>query len=659
MIEKLPDNIEKFKRDFFDDLEARREQHKKMNFHYLMYKGILYFNTIYGEEYVKTLGLQANVPRTFMTIESIRPHLSGRPLDIDAKNYTLAEKENAKKAVKLLKTEWHRSRADWQKADAEFYALLLGTGYLMSRFVDDHEQLPMYDGANVGGDIKWKKGKFQRYKGMRARSLNPWNVIPDRDARTEEESGAETWEHCYIYSLWDTETFKRMANTKRYNNLDKVEKGGHLEEFDSVRRKIDAIYQYGTTDLKTRDSGKLISVNKEVPSLDFANKIMVVERFTNDDYTVCAGANWTEVLTMENPDPDKIIPIKPVRDYRVPDEFDGIGEAEAIRWQQYEENKVHNLTYYQTLMNTVSRYGVVEEMLTDPTSAGMDNPFKPIKIKGGALADVNKAIQVLQQKSPNDVPFKFLEVIDRIRQETTGVSSYMTSSPDSGVGTLGEANIMKMAGLDRIRQKIYQIEERDLTEVLKHWLACIPQYYTEEMDLLIGDKEDDFVKYLPYDRQWNEDISTVAKESIKLGIQGASLEEIYKKAGYVDVVFVSDIIGGYDIEIKTAMSVGDRETLIGQFNMVLKTMMDVNKVLGREAWDIEKLSGDLLKEFPDIVKDVESYKKQEEQAPEPQPAPPMAEALNLPPEQPAQPQMGEIINEMPLEGEAPIGTPAV
>lgn len=595
---------ERVKQDFAKDLEHRRYQHRKNNFHYLQYKGILWLNSIYGADYMKSIGLQVHIPRTFMTIESIRPYLSGRPLEIDVQGSNRKEYENSKKAMNTLKAEWKRSGADYQKADAEFYALIFGTGFLLSKFEHEVEQMPLYDGVNEeDGKIKWKDGDFTRYQGMKLKSLNPYNVFPDHTATTEEE-----WGHCFVYSLWDYARFEQYCKNQGFNT-DGLDKGGHLEEFDVVRRRIDMIYGGSNVNLTTRDNGQVVTGNLQVPELDMENKIMVVERFSNDEYAILAGANWTIVHRDKNPDPDKIIPIKPIRDYRVPDEFDGIGEAEVMRWQQYEENKVHNLTYMATLMSTIQRYGVIEEMLEDPTEASFNNPLKWIRMKNVPGADINKAMMPLNKQSANDVPLKFLQVIDQVRQEATGVSAYLTSSPDSQVNTLGEANIMRAAGLERIKEKIFNIEERDIAPILLHWLVCIPQYYTEEMDFLLNDGQDFYVRYVPYDRQFNTDITTVAALSVEYGIHGArTIEEVFIKMGYKDVVFVSDIIGGYNIVIKTATGIGDREKTVTQLNTLLKSWSEINKAVGYQAYDLVKLGADIGRQFPDVIKNVEEYK---------------------------------------------------
>lgn len=606
----------KMRVEFLKDVEHRRTQHKKNNYHYLQYKGILWLNNVYGEEYLRSVGLQVFVPRTFMTIESIRPYLSGQPLDIKVSSETKRKFPAARKAEDFLKSQWRRSKADWQKANAEFYAMLFGTGFLLSRYVDDYDMLPMYDGMDDKGVIKWKEGRFQRYRGMKLQSLNPYHVFPDRDATSD-----ASMKRCFLYSIWDFETWKEHCENMDFTT-EGMAKGGHLEEFDAIRRKIDTIYGATNVDLRTRDNGTLVSnIQLEHTQMDFENKIMVVECFTEKEYSVMSGANWTLNYKGINPDPDKIISIKTVKDYEVPDEFDGIGEPEVIRWQQYEENKVHNLAYMATLMATVQRYGILESALVDPTEASFSNPLKWIKLKNAPGADINKAIMQLNQKSSNDVPLKFLEKIDQIRQETSGISTYITASPESSVDTLGEADMMRVAGLERIRQKIYSIEERDIVPLLEHWMCCIPQYYTDELDLLMNSRQDDFyVKYLPFDREFNNDIPTVADLSTKEGISGAmTIEEVYLKAGYQDVIFASDLVGEFLFTIKTATAASDRDKILKQLTLALDALIKVNEAVGYPAYNLVDFGEEIIRQFPEVIKDIDSIKNP---APPPQPGVP-------------------------------------
>lgn len=646
-VEGLKDNElrEKFKNDFFRDMNARKDQHMKMNYCYLQYKGILALNEAYGKDYLNSLGLQVNVPRTFMTVETFRANLQGRPLNIGTVARNKSGYGQKEKARYMLTGEWNRSKSQNEKNDAEYDAFVFGTGYLLSLFEDDTITTPVYAGYDKEGKVIFEDGELTRYKGMKVRRINPYYVFPDKDCTTDTPGNPGSWGHCYIYSMWDLDKWKEVCEQNGFNT-EGMEKGGHLEEFDEVRRRIDSLYTnfrgiYNGS--RRTDDGQLVSTNTSKAKPDFRNKIMVVERFEPESYTVMSGANWTKNYAGINPDPDKIIPIGVIRDVRLPDEFDGIGEPEIMRWQQYEENKVHNLSYMQVLINTVQRYGVIEEYLIDPTEARSSNPLRPIRLKNIPGIKVNEAIQALNQGRATQYPKDFLDEVKQIGQAATGATDYMIGANESQTDTLGEAELMKGVGNLRVSAKIQEMEERDLVPILEHWLACFPQYYTEDMDLKLNDgqREEFYVKFLPYIRKYNTHTPTVAKlASANQQLQANTLEEIYLGMGYKDVVFVDDIIGDYDIIIKTSTIGTEINQLLKEFREAVAIMMSVNQnqmALGLPPeWDIAKLSEDILLQFPQIIKNVDDYKMDINQ-------------LQLPPA----PINGEMAQETPQVGAQP------
>ena len=616
---------EKFKNDFFRDVNARRERHMMMNYSYLQYKGILALNEAYGKDYLKSTGLQINVPRTFMTVEMFRDNLATRPLNIGTTSRNKTGHAQKEKSRYMLKGEWDRSKSQNEKNDAEFDALLFGNGYLLSYFEDDTIITDVYSGYDPEGKVQFEKDELTRYKGMKVRRPNPYYVFPDKDATTNTPGHPGSWGHCYLYSVWDFDAWEDECE-KRGFNTDGMVTGGHLEEFDEVRRRIDSIYSNfrGIYDNSGRtDDGQLASNNSSKQKMDKRNKIMVVERFEPENYTVMSGGNWTKNYSGVNPDPDKIIPIGVIRDIRVPDEFDGVGEPEIMRWQQYEENKVHNLSYMQILLNTVQRYGIVPEYLMDPTEAKSSNPLKPIRVKNIPGIKVNDAIQALNQGRGTQYPQDFLKEIKDTGQGATGATDYMSGANDSDVNTLGEAEMMKGAGNTRIIAKIQSMEERDLVPILEHWLACFPQYYTEEMDLKLNDgqKEEFYVKFLPYIRKFNTHTPTVSKLAIaNQQYQAQTLEEIYIGLGYRDVVFVDDVIGDYDVIIKTSSYGAEMNQMLAEFGKAVELMMGANAFnmsIGKPPeWDISKLSEEMLLQFPQIIKNTDDYKMDINQMPE-------------------------------------------
>lgn len=620
--------------EFTKDLQARRQWHKMMNFHYLSYKGISLLNSIYSQEILESLGLQIHIPRTFMTIEAIRPDLD-RPLDISVKWRNRKERMQSEKVAQMLKGEWNRSKANKEKAKAQFDSLLYGSGYLLNYFELDEEKTDLPNGFDKDGKIVYKEGTQKNYEGMKIKWLNPYYVIPDRKAKTYELKQHDSPRRIWVVSIWDYDVWSEECKNKGYKT-EGMTKGGMVEEYDSVKRTIDALYARTLTDLKTRDGGILPNHQTELPSSTVDdNSIFVVAEYTGKEVNIYSGANFTLNHTGKNRLAKKEIPIYVIKDYDVPGELEGIGEAEVLRWQQYEENKIHNLMYLQVILNTVKRYGIVEELLADPTDVRMSNPLKPIRLKYMSGVKVNDAIQVLNQSSANDIPLNVLQEVKTIGQMATGQSDYAIGSNEGAADTLGEAEMMNQAGGKRVKQKIQQGEERGITPILESWLSSIPLLYSEELDFLINDGTNNDIKFLPFNRDFNTNAKIVADYAVREGaMKATTLEEVFKSVGYAEVVFVSDLIGGYDISVKSALAFLDKNNTIKQYQQAIGVAMADNAnliAMGQSPkWDTSKLTADLLKQFGDIIDDISEYQLEV-------PTAPQVPVETLPPTQPVQP----------------------
>lgn len=608
--------VERFRHEWEKDMQHRLQLHAKMNYSYLQYKGILYLNSVYGQDYLKSIGLQVNVPRTFMTIESIRAQLSNRDMRVDALAQNKAAIPYRNQAKITLESEWSRSKSNDSLSDVEFDALLFGTGYGLSKFVDRKITTDLIEDFDDDGNPVYEEGELTKYKGMKFSWLNPYYVFPDHTAITDTDGENGSWGHCYVYSMWDFQDWLDYCKANGWTTKG-VEKGGLLQEFDGVRRRIDSLYSLAKNNsTRTRDDGKITNYQQsgEKSAVDTSNKIMVLERYEPNFYSVVSGANWTLNYKGKNTAADKRIPIGVVRDVRVPGEFDGIGEPEIMRWQQYQENKVENLSYMSVLMNTVQRYGIIEKDLVDPVEARMSNPFKPIRLKARPNADINKSLQTLNQKSVNSYPKDYLQRLKDIEQGATGITDFLISSNEAKTKTATEAEKLKDAANQRVRGKIMEMESRDLIPILEHWLANIANYYDEELDMRLSEDEEKFAKFLPITRDLNDDpeiVAYYASENNTLGEDVQTVEDVFIKAGYQDVVFLSDILNRFHLKIKTSSSFSERQAIIEQLDMVFKNMVEANNALVSQGlppkFDIGKLGEDMLTQFPDIIKNPEEY----------------------------------------------------
>lgn len=613
-----PEEQMKKRDEFTKDLDARRPWHRVMNYHYLQYKGISLLNQQYSKEVLESLGMSINVPRTFMTIEAIRPDLE-RPMDIQAKWRNPTEKDQAYRVQQMLKGEWKRGHADFEKAKAEFDALLYGTGYLLNYFELDEEITDVFKEWDKEGRAVYEKGKQKNYEGMKIEWLDPYYVIPDRKAKTYQPGKHNSPRRIWVVSIWDIDEWKEECKKKGYK-FDGVKSGGFTEELDVVRRQIDAIYTKLSNKQRT-ETGQLITQSMtDTPRESSEDMVGIVYEYTKHNVNIYAGEEFTVCYEGKNPFPKKEIPVYALKDYDIPGELEGVGEAEVLRWQQYEENKIHNLMYLQVIMNTVKRYGVVESLLEDPTQLRSSKILEPLKLKYMQGVKVGDAVQVLDMASANDVPLNVLNEVKTIGQMATGQTDYAIGANEGDAGTLGEANMMSEAGTKRVKQKIQQMEERGLQPILESWMSAIPTLYTDELDFLLNDGTNGSVKFLPFNRDMNKNAQLVATFAVKYGTMGVkTVEEVFQKIGYKDVVFVSDLLGGFDITIKTSLAFLDRNNMIRQYREAIATAQADNQ--GRIAmgtpprWDTSKMTEDLLRQFSDIVDDVSDYELEAPQMP--------------------------------------------
>lgn len=607
-----------FHNEFLADVDFRVKRiHPKMNFAYLMYKGIVAQNQIYGTDYLKNVGLQVHVPRTFMTIESFRSQMQNRELNIEVEAHDLQAFRYKRAAQMFLSSAWDRSHSQNALDDAEFDGLLFGTGWLLRKYYVDKAEFDIPDGFKEDGEtLEYKKQEFTRFEGEKVFQLNPYNVFPDRHARTTNSADPSAWQHCWVYSVWDYDNFLKFAKNHEYKT-DGVVKGGYLKQFDIVRNTIDFIYSQPSTEVRTRqDNGQLVSNFLQPTEVDMSNSIAIFERFSEDKYQLFAGNDWTECVNDDNPNLDKKIPISPIRDYAVPNELDGIGEAEVIRWQQYEENRLHNLSYLNMLMTTVTRYGVVEEDLKDPVEARMLNPLVAIRLKKTGSRDINKSIQALNQGAKGNYPKEFLAELKSIQQSATGASDFILGGSKAITDTATEAEKLSAAASQRIKSKLVQMEDRDLVPILEGMLANASLYYDKEFPF--KSEKDKFAMFLPFEREKNDDAALIAEYSTKYNFSSTgvtTLEDLFKKAGFSEVIFLTDITNGFTISIKPILGFENKKEVIQALKEAIAFLKDSNATAAATGstlqWDIHMLEEKVLEQFSEIIGDPDQYRMSE------------------------------------------------
>lgn len=604
-------------------------KHRVFDYNYLNYKSILTYNNVYGKDYLNAFGMQVFVPRTYQAVEGLKAQLNSRKTEFVVKAGSgvkgFRDKERSKYFQTMDNVEWRRSKAEHQKQLATHNALVYGIGYLSNFFVDDHgdKHLPTLpeeddkkpasavDGTpseetvdvNDPKSLEWKTIDMTSYRGMKPESENPYYVFPDPYAKNDKRA------YCYKYVVGTVDEIRAYVVARKW--MTEAEASTKVvacavERFDGIKDTIDAFFDQPVSKWTRGDSVTNVSSNPSATELVKGEFSAIIERYEDDYFEARLVSADTETLYKDwNIYPHKQIPIIALKDNPQPDEACGMGEPEIVRWQQVEENKLHNLLMQAVMMSVVQRYAVNSNLLEDETDILTYNPFKPIRLKPLPGITVSQAIMPLPQPEVKQSPFQLLEQVKQIGQATTGASDFVVSGNNSIADSATESNNLVAATTMRIKEKARYIEEVALVRLVEQWHACFFYFYDEEMDFeLTG--EDSFIRWIPYDRaEANENIQMVEKAREDLNAMGGTLEEVYQNAGYHQVVFMSDVQeGSFYAEVKVSDMELDRQKTFDDGLKVMKVMNETNiaaKEIGdTRRFDIFKMAEEIMRGMPSI-----------------------------------------------------------
>jgi len=660
--------IDVFERDWNTAREHWKRKHRVWDYNYLTYRSVLTYNDIYGEKYLKAFGLQVFVPRTFQTVESLSSAILAKDTSFTVKGLNLLDNKKSKYFERMDNVEWKRSGAEEATATARRDALIYGMGHILNCYVEDTETLDFpvnkakenekpeedKDGQpeeqetalpKNKKEIEWEKKEVIRYRGMKPEAIDPYYCFPDPSA-----SDAKSRRYLYRYKIWNVDELRDWVVGKGW--MDEKEAAQkiqptNVEYFDAIRDTIDWMYQMPLNTGYTRgnhaDPNDAALKPYQRPT---ENMVATIERYEKNYYE-CRLADQTPLYSDFNVYPHKKIPVVTFYNYKIEHRDEGMGEPEIIRHQQLEENKIHNFVLQTLLMSIVQRYAVHADLLDDENDLYMSDPFKPIRLKSLPGLSVQQAIMPMPQPDVKQIPFELMGLVKDTLQATSGASDFIVSANDASTNTATESNNLMAATTGRIRGKIRAMEP-SLREIVEQWHTCFAFFYDQEMDLLItGD--DQYYKYLPYNREEaDENPVLMARASQKYDAVGDTLEEIYRNAGFADVIYLSDLMGEMVVSVQTTDPEINKDKTVVKFSEAIRLMNEANnaaKMAGdTRQFDSFKLAKDALANF-DFIKDISEYVKGEgKQAlqapviPPPQPEPAMNTTNpNIAAEMPAMP----------------------
>jgi hypothetical protein len=583
-------------RDIFaeDWKEAREEglkRHRIYDYNYLFYRSILTYNEIYGEKYLRSFGLQVFVPRVFQTVQSIYSQLNQRKLEFKVEYENKNEEKKAKMVERFDNIEWKRSGADEEKAILDKDRLIYGEAQALVQYLceEDTVHVVKEDQKDVKlQDLVWVEKTVKRYEGMVFTAEDPYFIFRDPRAKRQDKR-----RHVYRYVIMSTADARRYVVDKGYLTEEEADVRvieTPIENFAAVRETIDWLYRYDYNGFNRGDHIDPADVGRpHVNKQQFKQMTAFIERYERDYYEIRL-ANETKTLYKDfNIYPHKEIPVVTVYDVPLEHEDRGMGEPEIMRWQQIEENKLHNFLLQTLLMAIVNRFAINADLLEDETDLYFYDPFKPIRLKAGVGAKISDAMMPVPLPDVKQSPLELMKIVQETNQKTTGATDQLAGTPDPGVDSATESNNMVAGASARIKDKIRE-GEKGINRILDLWHACYPVFYEDEREMfLIGEKQR--FKYIPEDRSKYDDkrrfINKAAKE-LNATPNQKTVEDVYKSAGFDGVIYLSDLQGGkFFSNVTMADPDIDDARNISKYGGVIKMMTEVNKAAG-EAGDARK-----------------------------------------------------------------------
>jgi len=511
--------------------EALTNQRKIWDYSYLAYKGIMLWSEINRKRRANQFGIYVNIPRTFMTIEGIRRHFNLSKLKVNLEPVPNLTDKKRQAIGTFLNYDIKRGKTISQIKDAGFYKLLYGNGFLYSYLA---ERTGKY--GKITGDIDKKtavvkntldKENKTKYFGMVSRAVSPYKIFPDPDGTTHDYNDTQNQpvEYTCIRTVKKINTFLRdWKGIIPCEILDDVKPGGmDMNNYEAVRETVDLLFSQES--LKYPGTVSDLVVNSKVVSTYDTREYVEERVWVGEDFLIVqAGLGLKFCLISPNPNPQKISNITKLDDIRIPGEYWAMGEPYIMRYQQIEENRIHNAVLDTLHFSISGMMGINTQYLEDEFDTEV-YPQKVWKLKGIPGVKIDEMIQSFQPSANGISPaITFMDEVKKISQSTTSITDFVTGASKSIAGTATESNKLAGASDLAIADKIKEMAEGALTDISKIYLSMYPIAYSDENMKAIAKKNK---------------ISFIGKE-----IKNMSEKEIAKELEGLDpnnVIFKDDI----------------------------------------------------------------------------------------------------------------------
>ena len=553
---------------WYPDANAKlTEQRKIWDYSYLAYKGIMLWAEINRKRRANQFGLYVNVPRTFMTIEGIRRNFNISKLKVQLEQVAGMEDFKRNNLSAFLNYDIKRGGTFEQIKDAGFNKLLFGNGFLYSYLAERKGKFGKIIGK-VNSETAVVKNTLDteekiKYFGMVSRSVSPYKIFPDPDGLTFDYNDAvnSPCNYTCIRDVKHITTFRRdWKGIIPDKILDEVEPGGKdMNNYEAVRETVDSLF--GMDSLRYPGTVEdVVGTSKITKS--YSGKEYVEERvwLGEDFFIVQAGKELKFCLISPNPNPKKISNIVKLDDVKVPGEFWSLGEPYIMRYQQVEENRIHNCVL-DTLHFAISgMIGINTQYLEDEYDLDI-YPQKVWKMKAMPGVKIDEIMQTFQASSSGIAPaIKFMDEVKKISQSTTSITDFVTGASKSIAGTATEANKLSGASDLAIADKIKEMAGGALAKVAKIYLSMYPVAYADEKMSAIFEKHKIYFS--------GKDIKKTSEKELTKILLGKNPKE---------VMFLNDL----DVDTPEFNIVGDvsmnRGEKLSQWISVIDYMNKVNE----------------------------------------------------------------------------------
>jgi hypothetical protein len=468
------------------DLERVVRQRKIWDYSYLSYKGILLWDEINRKRRKDAYGIFINVPRTYSTVEGIRRNMNINRLTIDIDKGGLSDMELATgyKIVSMVNYDLDRSRTREQVKDAGFNKLVFGNGFLYSFLVDRvGNQYIIGDSVDEEtGRVKYTTKKNQnKYYGMVARSISIYNIIPDRDGVHHDVNNHvdRMCGHVCIRSVKHIADFRRdWKGIVPDKILMAVQPGGlDMDNYEAVREMTDYLFDVETFRYDDYTISDFV-VRSNIVTRYNSNEFVEERLWLGENFMILqAGKGMKICLVSPNPNPLGLSSLVKLDDVRIPGEYWAMGEPYIQRYQQIEENRLHNSILDLIHFCVSGMIGIQTNYLEDPNDIEI-YPEKVWKFKAIPGIKIDDVMQNFQA-SPAAIPsaMKFLQEVKTIGQSATSITDFVTGATESIANSATETNKLAGASDLTIVDKIREMVSGAMIEICNIWYSQYPIVY--------------------------------------------------------------------------------------------------------------------------------------------------------------------------------------